>query len=387
MAKFIIYKKLFCTLIILFAHIDLNVSLAKTLIASPEKSSSVNYGVAKQWSGDIVVIGVSSGNQSEYRVAEAICAVIKIQKGVRCLIESFAAVSEGIKSAADQKVDFLLIPANIPEEMLDTNLFHKNVAEQKISSLRSVMSLYSQAFTLVKRSSNRKISSFDTLFNPDVRVGLMFDDYTTIFAINDIMANISSAAGYDVAIPKIISMLTEQDIIDSLCGKQIDVAFFVSHHPNPLIQKIIDTCSISFIDMDVDTNRNPKKSHLLSLVSKYYHKVFVDPNFYARAKVKKHDGQIVTIGTTIEVVTSKFSNKKMVTNFIESIIKNMTYLHTSTPILLSLNVGDMMNKVNIKRHDAAEAWLSAAKNDKIFSHYYQKNQQNDSQPVNIGDKK
>jgi TRAP transporter TAXI family solute receptor len=258
-------------------------------------------------------IKIGAGNilQGYYFVALDLCNTIKlVDKNCKCEVIVTTGSYENLEMLRSGELDFALVQSNMAREAFEGNGYYAD--KEKIPTLRQVLNLYDEIFTvIVRRDSDIKI--FSDIGGKKISNGPA-----------DSVSNVTYDAlmkFYKLRHEPIDIDLPYEQYAEKLCNKEVDALMIVTGHPNPFVNLIIDRCDVSFVPIETRKINKLVESnnayHATSLQRGLYYDVSNDEKTFALSAI------VVTNENFDSLFLKKFINKFQEKN---EIFKHSHYL-------------------------------------------------------------
>jgi TRAP transporter TAXI family solute receptor len=217
-------------------------------VALPEEHGAVEESATAEVSGEAaakeaperdIVIGGGSVAGVYFPAAGAICRVISQQiPGRRCLVESNANSSANLERLTGGLLEFAVVQSDwLMHASRGTSLFRPNGPDE---SLRAVMSLHAEAFTLVARAG-AGIEKPEDLEDKRLNLG---PAYTYQRVLTETLMRVIGLDEDDLAQVLEVSV---SDQYTALCTGELDAAAVVAAHPSPVLADAMQRCDLRLI--------------------------------------------------------------------------------------------------------------------------------------------
>ena len=268
-----------------------------------------------------------------YPVGGAICRLVNLERKIYntgCSSESTNGSVANLNSLRKGTTDFAIVQSDWQYYAHNGTGFFAD--QMPFKGLRSVMSLYTETFT-VAVLENSGIRTIDDIVGKRVNFG---PKGSGMYATMDVLSKIK---GWTKSSFADVTNLDPTTQVKALCDGKIDVMIYMSGNPNGILQ-------------EATQNSNPKCIvKILGVDEKSVNKLIKMSPFYARSVIpggmyRNNPDDVPTFGVKATLVTSdKISNDVVyyVTKSIFSNIKDFKALH---PVLSSLDEKNMINQGN-----------------------------------------
>ena len=191
-----------------------------------------------------IVIGGGSVAGVYFPAAGAICRIVSLQEpGRRCLVESNANSSANLERLAGGLLDFAVVQSDwLMHASRGTSLFRPNGPDE---TLRAVLSLHAEAFTLVARAG-AGIGNPQDLKGKRLNLG---PAYTYQRVLTEALLRAFKLDDDDLA--QIMEVSTEEQFT-ALCTGEVDAAAIVAAHPSPVLADAMQRCDLRLVPIAGD---------------------------------------------------------------------------------------------------------------------------------------
>ena len=197
-------------------------------------------------------------------------------------------------------------------------------AARRESSLRMVVALYPEAFTVVARADTG-IRDFQDLRGKRVGIGKSGAGYTFT---RDVVLGVY---GWTILDPEQVLELDPAEQNQALCANQIDAIVFEAGHPNGLTQEATTGCQARLVRV-----AGPPIDRLLATHS-YYTASVIPGGMYAG-----NPDDVPTIGTQAVLVTSSNQPNELVYAVVKAVFENFADFRRLHPALTTLEIKNMV---------------------------------------------
>jgi hypothetical protein len=276
-----------------------------------------------------VTVGTGSVTGTYYPVGGAICRVInrfRRDHGMRCSVEPTNGSVANIESLGNHLTELSIVQSDLQYDAYNgRGIFEKH---GPYKSLRSVFSLYDDAFTIIARKDS-KIKKFDDIKGNKVIIGSI-DSGSRV-----VIENLIKAHGWAQEETPNLYEIKSSEQASALCEGKIDVMVYNVGHPNAAIQEVAGICETTIIPINGD-----KISKFIEN-NPYYVYTYVPGGMYAG---NPHD--VPTFGVTATAVTSERVSEKVIYEVVKLIFSNFEYFRNLLPVLSNLDPKKMALKGN-----------------------------------------
>ncbi|MEM9811346.1 MAG: TAXI family TRAP transporter solute-binding subunit [Pseudomonadota bacterium] len=191
-------------------------------------------GIAGAAPGEERFIAIGTGGVTGvyFPAGQAMCRRInaaRAELGLRCAVEPTAGSVENIEAIAAGTLEFGLVQADLHA---DAVAGAGRFAERQIESLRSVLSLHAEVFTLLAREESGILSLSD-LRGKRVNVG------TPGSGQRATLEGLLAAEGLDMGEFAEAAELLGSDLTEAFCAGRLDALIYIVGHPNPATAEAI----------------------------------------------------------------------------------------------------------------------------------------------------
>lgn len=197
-------------------------------------------------------------------------------------------------------------------------------AARREPSLRMVIALYPEAFTVVARADTG-IRDFQDLRGKRVGIGKSGAGYTFT---RDVVLGVY---GWTILNPEQVLELDPAEQNQALCANQIDAIVFEAGHPNGLTQEATTGCQARLVRV-----AGPPIDRLLAMHS-YYVASVIPGGMYAG-----NPDDVPTIGTQAVLVTSSNQPNELVYAVVKAVFENFADFRRLHPALTTLEIKNMV---------------------------------------------
>lgn len=292
-----------------------------------------------------VSIGTGAITGVYYPAGGAICRLVnrgRKEHGIRCSVESTGGSVANLNAIRNGAIDFGVVQSDWQYHAYNGTGFF---ADQKaFKELRSVLSLYSETFSLavVDKSGIEKL---DDIVGKKVNFG---PQGSGVFATMEVLNEVK---GWTKESFSAVTYLQPSEQPRALCDGKIDVMVYVSGNPNGVLQEAAQTCKIKLISIDSET--------VAKLIEKnpFYVKSVIPGGMYAG-----NPGDTETFGVKASIVTSDKQSSEAVYNITKAVMDNFDNFKTLHPVFSSLKKEEMIREGNsAPLHPGAERYFREAK--------------------------
>jgi TRAP transporter TAXI family solute receptor len=292
-----------------------------------------------------ISIGTGAITGVYYPAGGAICRLVnrgRKEHGIRCSVESTGGSVSNLNAIRNGAIDFGIVQSDWQYHAYNGTGFF---ADQKpFKELRSVMSLYSETFSIAVLE-NSKMTKLDDILGKKVNFG---PEGSGVYATTEVLMEVKGWKKQDFAA---ITYLQPSEQPRALCDGKIDVMIYVAGNPNGVLQEATQTCKIKIIPIDPVT--------LDKLIEKnpFYVKAVIPGGMYAG-----NANDITSFGVKAAIVTSDKQSADVVYNVIKAVMENFDNFKTLHPVFSNLKKEDMIKEGNsAPLHPGAERYFREMK--------------------------
>lgn len=297
-----------------------------------------------QANNKFVTIGTGGVTGVYYPTGGAICRLVnrsRSEHGIRCSVESTGGSVYNLNSLRNEGMDLAVAQSDWQFHAYNgTALF---TAKGPFKDLRSVLSLHSEAFTLVARKGSG-IRSLNDLPGKRVNIGNPGSGNRATMEV------VMKAKGWNKKTFKISSELKASEQAQALCDNNIDVMIYSAGHPNGAIQEAATSCEVSIIPVE-----GPEIDALVNGNS-YYTYTNIPGGMYAGTPEDTK-----TFGVKATFVTSKNVSDEVIYQIVKAVFSNFNNFKTLHPVFANLRKEDMvLDGQTAPLHKGAERYFREA---------------------------
>ncbi len=208
-----------------------------TIILMPEQSR------AQSSEKNFIAIGTGSVTGVYYPAGGSICHLLNRGRrthGIRCSVESSSGSVENINNIRANEIDFGVVQSDAQYQSV--NGLSSFAKDGPYDGLRSVMSLYFEAFTLAVRSDSN-INSINDLVGKRVNIGNIGSGQRSTMDI------VMLAMGWTENTFAEVHELKASEQSRALCDGTIDAMVYTAGHPNASIKEATSLCDSGLVDV------------------------------------------------------------------------------------------------------------------------------------------
>ena len=306
------------------------VSMAISPVSSPAKASD-----------KFITIGTGGVTGVYYPTGGAICRLVNRGRkghGIRCSVESTGGSVYNLNALRDGGLDLAVAQSDWQYHAYNgTSIFADQGA---FSTLRSVFSLHTEAFTVIVRK-NSGINSLEDLVGRRVNVGNPGSGNRATMEV------VMRAMGWSRDDFKVTSELKGSEQPQALCDNKIDVMIYNAGHPNGAVQEVATSCDVKIIPV-----QGPAIDRLVDK-SPYYAYTTIPGGMYAG-----NDNSIRTFGVKATFVSTSKVGEEVIYQLVKAVFDNFDNFKTLHPVFVSLDPKRLIKEGNsAPLHDGAKRYF------------------------------
>lgn len=281
----------------------------------------------------IITIATGSVVGLYYPSGGAICRVynLKAKDNTKCIVESTPGSEYNLNAAEGGLNNFAFVQA---DELF--SYLKKKEKDKKISTIKMVFPLYTETFVVVV-SKNSGITSLSDIKGKTINIGVDGS------GIRNFTSKIVEHLGMKSTDFKKIVSENQSSSEHLICNNEIDASLFIGGQPSPVIQNLLENCGAKIISLPqdfLDTVMN---------LNGFYSVVKI-PNGMYYNQVQP----VSTIGTKAVLITSQYTDNKIVNDLTTYIIENFESFKQYSPVVQSTSVESINPNIsNFPVHPAA----------------------------------
>ena len=284
-----------------------------------------------------VTIGTGGFNGLYFRAGRRICNLVNsapVQSGLLCSVESTAGSIYNLNTVRTGGFEIGLAQSDWQYHAhRGTGPFEKT---GPFKELRSLFSLYPEAFTVVVRADSG-IEHFRDLKGMRVNIGDPGSGHRAT------MEALMEALDWEIDDFALALELESDQQTEALCGNKVDAIIFAVGHPNKFMHAGAAACETVIIPVSgaaVDK---------LVAETPYYRHVIITGGIYRNNPV-----DIETFGVDATVVTSSAAAEKTVYNIVKAVFENFGGFKQKRPVFANLSKAKMIkNGLSAPLHQGA----------------------------------
>lgn len=276
-------------------------------------------------SDKFVSIGTGSITGVYYPAGGSICRLVnksKADHGIRCTVESSTGSLYNLKALKSGQFDFALVQSDAQYNYYNGIGEFSN--EEAGRELRSIFSLYSEAFTVIARSDSN-INNFDDIKGKKVNIGNIGSGSRYTFEL------VMQIKGWNDKDFEALLEYKASDQAEALCSGKVDAIIYGVGHPNGAVQEIVTSCDTVIISVEGADIDKLLKTYPFFVKDKIPGGIYVgSPN------------DIPTFGMKATFVTTKNTDEETVYQVVRSVLDNFDYFKSLHPVFNNLDVKNMV---------------------------------------------
>lgn len=268
-----------------------------------------------------------------YPAGGAICRLVnrgRNEHGIRCSVESTGGSVANLNAIRSGIVEFGLSQSDWQYHSYKGTGFFAD--QTPFEDLRSVLSLYTETFTIVARDDSG-IDGLDDIKGKVINFG------PTDSGVYATMEVILKAKNWEKSDFAKITHLTPSDQIKSLCDGDIDAMTYMAGNPNGVLQEVTQYnnsgCKVKIINIDPETIAE------LIKINPSYVKSYIPGGMY-----KNNPEDISTFGIKATLVTSSKISEDIVYNLTKAVFDNFDNFKTLHPVFSSMKINESIKDGN-----------------------------------------
>ncbi len=293
---------------------------------------------------EIVTIGTGGVTGVYYPAGGAICLLVNKDRrrhGLRCSVESTGGSIYNLRTIRAGELDMGVAQSDWQFHAYKGTANFADVGP--LTKLRSVFSLYSEAFTVVARA-NAGIRAFNDLKGKRVNIGNLGSGHRATMEV------VMKSMGWTMATFGGVSELRSADQSAALCGGKIDAMVFTVGHPSQSIKEATTAC-----DSNIVTVAGPAIDKLVA-DNEYYTYVNIPGGMY-----RGNPNDVMTFGVAATLVTSAATPDDTVYTVVKAVFENFDTFKSLHPAFKDLKMKDMIKQgLTAPLHDGAVRYYREA---------------------------
>ena len=310
--------------------------IARNTLAIATVSSTI---MASQVYAQDRFITIGTGGQTGvyYVVGQSVCRFVNrtaAEHGIKCTAPSSAGSVANLNAMRDGSMDMGVAQSDWQYHAL--NGTSKFADQPPYTELRSMFSLYNEAFTLMTRA-DANINSFDDLKGKRVNVGAPGSGQRgTIEVLMD-------AKGWSMDDFKLVSELKTTEQSQALCDNKIDAGVIAAGHPNGITNEADSSCEMKLANVS-----GPAVDDLINKYA-YYSKAVIPGGLY-----KGTPDDVTTFGVGATFVTSTQVEPDVVYYTVKAVFDNLDRFKKLHPAFENLDPKKMItDSLSAPLHEGA----------------------------------
>lgn len=287
-------------------------------------------------------MGSGSIDGGYYAASNAICGAINRASGgnPRCSPEPTSGSLYNLSALRDEQFEFALVQSDWQRFAYEgTDVF---TDDGPMSNMRSVMSLYPEAVTILVRPELEVNGLFDLV---GLRVDLGDAGSGRLPTLTRLLAELDLPPTYFAR----TEGLPTSTAIDALCAGQIDASILIVGHPNAAVARAVTSCGIEIVQF-----ADPEVTEVLAQKSDYV-RTTIDRGLYPGLRA-----DVPTYGVIATMVTREDVDADLVQTIVELTLENLVELRSRTRLLGDLQTSGMGTRgLTAPLHSGAAAAYAA----------------------------
>lgn len=284
-----------------------------------------------------VTIGTGGFNGLYFRAGRRICKLVnsaRARTGLLCSVESTAGSIYNLNTIRTGGFEIGLAQSDWQSHAYrGTGPFEKAGPSKE---LRSLFSLYPEAFTVVARA-DAGIKHFRDLEGMRVNIGDRGSGHRAT------MEALMEALAWDTDDFALTLELESDEQTEALCNNKIDAIIFTVGHPNKFVHDATAECDTTLVPVS-----GPAVDKLVAEIP-YYRHITIPGGIYRNTPV-----DIETFGVDATVVSSSAVADKTVYNVVKAVFENFDDFKQKRPVFADLSKAQMIkNGLSAPLHDGA----------------------------------
>lgn len=293
---------------------------------------------------DLTLFSFASGGITGgyYDAARAICSAVNEEAGgaIYCSPEPTSGSLYNLDALARGDVEFALVQSDLhryAHEGSDIYGEHGPIAD-----LRSVMSLYPEAVTILAHH-NSGIERGADLYGKRIDIG------HPTSGRHATLRRLMSALEIDQTDFAALTQLSDSAAISELCGGRIDAVVLIVGHPNQAVARALRDCDVTISPFD-----GPAITSVLGATTDY------SAASIPRSAYPELDRDVSVYAVAATIVTLADADPDLVEALVTATLSNLDALGVAAPVLSALDPAAMMSSgLTAPMHDAARAVFDA----------------------------
>ena len=284
-----------------------------------------------------ITIGTGGFNGLYFRAGRGICKLVnsaRAQTGLLCSVESTAGSIYNLNTIRAGGFEIGLAQSDWQYHAYQgSGPFEKT---GPFKALRSLFSLYPEAFTVVARA-DAGIEHFGDLEGKRVNIGDPGSGHRAT------MEALMEALDWNTDDFALALELESDEQTKALCDNKIDAIIFTVGHPNQFVHDATVECDTIIVQVS-----GPAVDKLVAAIP-YYRHVAIPGGIY-----RNNPDDIKTFGVDAAVVSSSATDEKTVYNVVKAVFENFNDFKQKRPVFANLSKAQMIkNGLSAPLHDGA----------------------------------
>ncbi len=303
---------------------------------------TITAGITVQAAGSFISISTGDVSGMSYQAGGAICSLVNAERNehqIRCTVKSSPGGVENILALRQGEREFGIAQSDVVQKAWRGNGPFSEIGE--FQGLRTVFALHPETLTLIAHP-DADIETVQDLRGKRVNIGPEKSGETvSMVALMDSLGwtqdDFASAERLDI---------TNQ--VDAFCEEEIDVAVFVTGHPNNSVQETL-ACGGSLVAVE-----GPAINRLVRSAS-YYDTTVIPGGTY-----RGESSEIATYGVRSLLLSSTNTSQRIVREVTRSVFEQTDQFRNWHRAFDSLEPAGMargVGAVGAPLHPGAEDWL------------------------------
>jgi len=277
-----------------------------------------------------------------YYAGGTICALVNAHRwahGIRCLSQASDGSIANLQALRRGAANFAIVQSDWQFHAYEGTDFFANRGPDR--SLRSVLALYPEPFTVLAKSSTG-IARFSDLKGKRVNLGPVGSgSRATMTAVMDEIGWSPDDFAY-------AGDLGTGALTQALCNDDIDAAVLVIAHPNLAVEDILSSCDVILVPVDAEITEELVNAH------PYYAAYSIPSRVYPGMS-----SGVDTFTLTATLVTTTQTPPKVVREVAKAIVDALPEFRSKHPSFAEFDVGQMLSQgLSAPMHTAAERYFT-----------------------------
>lgn len=298
---------------------------------------------------EFVTLGTGDITGVYYPAGGAICRLINKDRaghGIRCAVESTPGSGYNLTALKNNDLDLAIVQADwLFFSNARKGFFTQGDSQQ---SLRLLMNLHSESFTIVARKDS-DINTFNDLKGKKLNVGIPGSGHRKTFEL------LMEKKGWHMSDFALASELAASDMAEALCQGKIDAFVYFVGHPNTSIREATSFCDSKLISL-------PKL--LLERLHRdfpFYYEGYIPGGMY-----RGNADDVATFNVDASLVASEALSDGAAYTIVKLLAENQQYLRNLHPALSRLRLdteGFLSRQKFLPLHKGARHYYLETKED------------------------